>query len=70
MACWTCATPRSKRGRDLAKRPRIHAALEDNALDLLYPSARDELRDLVEREGSGYPRRRRKSFTRSSIGFC
>ena len=35
----------------LVKRPRIHAALEDNALDLLYPSARDELRDLVEREG-------------------
>ncbi len=41
----------AERGRDLAKRPRIHAALEDNALDLLYPSARDELRDLVEREG-------------------
>ncbi len=36
---------------DLAKRPRIHAALEDSALDLLYPSARDELRDLVERKG-------------------
>src|ERR1700746_786202 len=32
----------------LASRPRIHAALEDNALDLLYPSAKDELRDLVE----------------------
>ncbi len=41
----------AERCRDLAKRPRIHAALEDNALDLLYPSARDELRDLVEREG-------------------
>jgi len=36
----------------LASRPRIHAALEDNALDLLYPSARDELRDLMEDEGS------------------
>ncbi len=31
----------------LASRPRIHAALEDNALDLLYPSAKDELRDLM-----------------------
>ncbi|MEP6699396.1 MAG: hypothetical protein ABJB09_06665, partial [Verrucomicrobiota bacterium] len=41
----------SERCRDLVMRPRIHAALEDNALDLLYPSARDELRDLVEREG-------------------
>jgi signal transduction histidine kinase len=30
----------------LASRPRIHAALEDNALDLLY--AKDELRDLME----------------------
>src|SRR6266581_2605632 len=34
----------------LALRPRIHAALEDNALDLLYPSAKDELRDLMENE--------------------
>ncbi len=34
----------------LASRPRIHAALEDNALDLLYPSAKDELRDLMEDE--------------------
>ncbi len=36
----------------LASRPRIHAALEDNALDLLYPSAKDELRDLMEGEES------------------
>ena len=36
----------------LASRPRIHAALEDNALDLLYPSAKDELRDLMEVEES------------------
>lgn len=43
----------AERGHDLAKRARIHAALEDNALDLLYPSARDELRELVEREGGG-----------------
>jgi signal transduction histidine kinase len=34
----------------LASKPRIHAALEDNALDLLYPSAKDELRDLMEGE--------------------
>jgi signal transduction histidine kinase len=34
----------------LASKPRIHAALEDNALDLLYPSAEDELRDLTEGE--------------------
>ena len=41
----------AERSRDVVKRPRIHAALEDNAIDLLYSSARDELRDLVEREG-------------------
>jgi signal transduction histidine kinase len=34
--------------RALALKPRIHAALEDNARDLLYPSAKDELRDLME----------------------
>ncbi len=38
----------AERCRALVERPRIHAALEDNALDLLYPSARDELRDLME----------------------
>jgi signal transduction histidine kinase len=36
-----------ERCRTLVRRPRIQAALEDDALDLLYPSARDELRDLV-----------------------
>ena len=39
---------RAERCRALARRPRIHAALEDNALDLLYPSARDELVDVME----------------------
>jgi signal transduction histidine kinase len=39
-----------ERCRALARRPRIHAALEDNALDLLYPSAKDELRDLMAPE--------------------
>src|SRR6267143_4892490 len=38
----------SERCRILAEKPRIHAALEDNALDLLYPSAKEELRDLME----------------------
>lgn len=36
-----------ERCRTLVRRPRIHAALEDDALDLLYPSASDELRDLM-----------------------
>jgi len=40
----------SEHCRSLARRPRIHAALEDGALDLLYPSASDELRDLTESE--------------------
>src|SRR6516225_60205 len=34
----------------LAAKSRIHAALEDNAIDLLYPSAKDELRDLMKGE--------------------
>ena len=38
------------RCRLLAQKPRIHAALEDNALDLLYPNAKDELRDVMERK--------------------
>lgn len=36
-----------ERSRTLARRSRIHAALEDDAVDLLYPSARDELRDAM-----------------------
>src|SRR5882762_1629306 len=32
----------------LAGKPRIHAAIEDDAIDLLYPSAKNELRDLME----------------------
>ena len=43
------------RSKALAKNARIHAALEDNALDLLYPSARAELRDLMERVIPGRP---------------
>jgi signal transduction histidine kinase len=41
------------RCRVLAEKPRIHAALEDNALDLLYPNAQDELRDLMDWKGEG-----------------
>lgn len=37
----------AERSRTLVRRPRIHAALEDDALDLLYPSAKDELRDIM-----------------------
>jgi signal transduction histidine kinase len=33
---------------ELVAKPRIHAAIEDDAIDLLYPSAKDELRDLME----------------------
>jgi signal transduction histidine kinase len=36
-----------ERCRALARKPRIHAALEDGAVDLLYLSADDELRDLL-----------------------
>src|SRR6516164_11520447 len=35
---------------ELVAKPRIHAAIEDDAIDLLYPSAKDELRDLMEGE--------------------
>ncbi|MEO6506782.1 MAG: HAMP domain-containing sensor histidine kinase [Chthoniobacterales bacterium] len=38
------------RSKALARNARIHAALEDNALDLLYPSAREELRDLMQQD--------------------
>src|SRR3954464_3993536 len=34
----------------LVAKPRIHAAIEDDAIDLLYPTAKDELRDLMEGE--------------------
>ena len=45
----------AERCRTLARKPRIHAALEDNALDLLYPSARDELADVMD-SGDGSAR--------------
>jgi signal transduction histidine kinase len=42
----------AERCRALARKPRLHAALEYNAVDLLYPSARDELADVMDgREG-------------------
>lgn len=43
----------AERCRTLVRRPRIHAALEDNALDLLYPSAMDELRDIMHKSSDG-----------------
>jgi signal transduction histidine kinase len=51
-----------ERGRVMATKSRIQAALEDNAEDLLYLSARDELRDLLApapdaAANSGEPRR-------------
>ncbi len=45
----------AERCRALVQRPRIHAALEDNALDLLYPSAQDELRDIIQNEAPASP---------------
>src|SRR6478752_5449995 len=39
-----------ERCNTLVAKPRIHAAIEDNAIDLLYPTAKDELRDLMEGE--------------------
>ncbi|HMJ06549.1 MAG TPA: HAMP domain-containing sensor histidine kinase [Chthoniobacterales bacterium] len=45
----------AERCRTLVLRPRIHAALEDNALDLLYPSAKDELRDIIGRADEETP---------------
>ena len=36
-----------ERCRTLVRKPRLHAALEDGALDLLYPNAEDELRDIM-----------------------
>ncbi len=38
------------RCKTLVAKPRIHAAIEDDAIDLLYPTAKDELRDLMEGE--------------------
>ena len=38
-----------ERCRALVRKPRIHAALLDDALDLLYPNAEDELRDVMAR---------------------
>ena len=45
----------AERCRALVQRPRIHAALEDNALDLLYPSAQDELRGIIQNEAPASP---------------
>ena len=51
----------AQRCRTLVENARIHAALEDDALDLLYVSARDELSDLMapDAPGAGGPVRAR-----------
>ena len=62
----------TERCRELVLKPRLHAALEDNALDLLYPTAKDELRDLMEgaalgrREGANSLQARFYRFLSSS----
>jgi signal transduction histidine kinase len=43
----------AERCRALARRPRVHAALEDGAPDLLYPSARDEMQDVMGAGAAG-----------------
>jgi signal transduction histidine kinase len=43
----------AERSRVLARKSRIHAALEDGAPELLYPSARDELLDLAGPDEGG-----------------
>jgi signal transduction histidine kinase len=45
----------AERCRVLVAKPRIHAALEDNALDLLYLSAKDELRDIMQDPANPQP---------------
>lgn len=47
----------TERCRSLVHRPRIHAALEDDALDLLYPSANEEMRDVMSPEDPPQGRR-------------
>ncbi len=43
--------------RALVRKPRIHAAIEDDAGDLLYPIAQDELRDVMATGDQRSPRR-------------
>ena len=59
----------AERCRVLMNKPRLHAALEDNALDLLYPSARDELRDLMVKDPAITREQRSGGSRQSSIGF-
>ena len=50
-----------ERCQALVHKPRIHSAIEDNALDLLYPSARDELGKVIP---DGEPRAGRSMLAR------
>ena len=52
--------------RSLVRKPRIHAALEDNALDLLYPAAPSSRRREAWRSAGCWPPMRRSSRCRSS----
>ena len=54
----------TERCRELVLKPRLHAALEDSALDLLYPTAKDELRDLME---DAVPESRRSELASSGV---
>ncbi len=55
-----------ERCRALVRKPRIHAALEDNALDLLHPTAEDELRDVMQ-PGPAAAAGRRPSILRAEF---
>ena len=44
----------AERCNALASKPRIHAAIEDDAIDLLYPSAQDELARSDARRRTAY----------------
>ena len=53
-----------ERCRALVRKPRIHAALEDDALDLLYPSAREELGEVEPSGAEAHSRSTRARFYR------
>ncbi|MBI5693206.1 MAG: HAMP domain-containing histidine kinase [Verrucomicrobia bacterium] len=53
-----------ERCRTLVRKPRIRAAFEDDALDLLYPNAEDELRDILVPRDDSHPRILRAQFYR------
>jgi len=71
LRCTSSRIASRSAGRSLQRarrQSRIHAAIEDNAIDLLYPSAKDELRDLMEGQEPP-PEQARNRFMQHSIGF-